>query len=87
MIFLTPLSAASLSPCVYCREPTDKAADEEEWEREIAEEIKEMKEDLRDDHDKAMEQYRKELDRWKQQKLDKVNKILHYNKRLKYVYW
>ena len=60
------------SVCSYSSEASNKAEDEAEWEREVTDEVKEIKGSLQEEHEKAMEVYKKEADRYKQQKADKV---------------
>ncbi len=55
-----------------CREATNKAADEEELLQELEDELQEMREEYEEDYFKRLQEYKLRLERWKQQKLEKV---------------
>ena len=56
----------------WCREPTNKAADTEEWDADVAEEMEEIRAEAEVEYDTLLDTYRSQLDTWKKQKLDKV---------------
>ena len=55
-----------------CREPTNKAADTAEWERDVDEEVEEVKREVDEEHRAAMAVYKEKLDVWKTQRARKV---------------
>ena len=46
--------------------------DERQWDEDIEDELKEAEEDEKQAHAQRMEEYRKELESWKKQRLAKV---------------
>ena len=57
---------------IYFREEVDKAVDEREWDEDIVDEIIEIQEDNEDKFFRDMEEYQRQLNLWKEQKLKKV---------------
>jgi len=55
------------------REPSDRAADDVEWEEDIRDELEEMQEQADEEYQKKMEKYEEDITLWKEQKQRKVS--------------
>ena len=56
------------------RENTNKAADERELEQELEDELQEMRQQYEDDYFQKLNEYKQKIEKWKQQKIEKVMK-------------
>ena len=54
------------------RENTNKVADERELEQELEDELQEMRQQYEDDYIQKLNEYKQKIERWKQQKIEKV---------------
>ena len=57
------------------REPADKAADEKEWQEDIASELAELQEDAEEDYMRRLAEYKAKLEAWQKQKQAKVSPL------------
>jgi hypothetical protein len=54
------------------REPSDQARDQEEWDEDIADEMKEMRDKAEEDYNRQLEEYNVQYSLWQEQKKRKV---------------
>ena len=69
---LVVVCIAYSTDALCCREPTDKAADTQEWEQDLEEEVEEVKREVNEEHKATMTTYREKMEVWKTQRARKV---------------